>query len=80
MQDILLYRFNREGGGITISTEKPKTDEYTTLHRLVADEGMLLTDGEKQVYCVDTENTVDWSEIVNPNPIEEGEEDELNQT
>jgi hypothetical protein len=60
-----LYRYNREGGGVTISTEKPDV-EHTELFRLVADEGMILTDGNTTAVCVDTENVAVWAETEAP--------------
>jgi hypothetical protein len=63
MQVINLYRYIREGGGTTVSTAQPDC-EYTTLFRLVADEGMLLTNGTITTSCVDTHDTSVWSEIV----------------
>ena len=64
MQVINLYRYIREGGGTTVSTTKPD-GEYTTLFRLVADEGMLLTNGTITTSCVDALDTSVWAEIVN---------------
>lgn len=63
MQKIPLYRYTRPGGGVTVSTVKPDT-EYTELFRLVADEGMVLTDGTTVTGCTDTDNPSAWTEIV----------------
>lgn len=63
MQTINLYRYTRPDGGVTVSTIQPDV-EYTALYRLVADEGMLLTDGITTTSCVDTTDTSIWSEIV----------------
>lgn len=63
MQIINLYRYTRPDGGITVSTVQPDT-EFTPLYRLVADEGMLLTNGSTTTSCVDTTDTSVWSEIV----------------
>lgn len=63
MQTINLYRYTRSDGGITVSTIQPDA-EYTALYRLVADEGMLLTDGITTTSCVDTTDVSVWSEIV----------------
>ena len=63
MQIINLYRYTRPDGGITVSTIQPDV-EYTALFRLVADEGMALTDGTTTTSCVDTANMSTWSEIV----------------
>jgi hypothetical protein len=61
MQKITLYRYNRPEGGVTVSPVKPD-GEYTLLHRLIADEGCVLTDGVNHVECVDTENPEVWDE------------------
>lgn len=63
MQNITIYRYTRPDGGTSISPQIPE-GEYTTLSRLVADEGMVLVNGEKKAYCVDTETTDAWVEIV----------------
>lgn len=63
MQTINLYRYTRPDGGVTVSTVQPDI-EYTALYRLVADEGMLLTNGITTTLCVDTEDISKWSEIV----------------
>lgn len=64
MQKITLYRYIRPDGGVTISTEKPDVD-YTELYRLFADEGMILTDGSTNTFCIDTDNPNAWSEVKN---------------
>lgn len=66
MQTINLYRYTRCDGGVTVSTVQPDV-ECVTLYRLVADEGMTLTDGIVTTSCVDTEDVSAWSEIVNIN-------------
>ena len=38
-----LYRYEREPGCITVSTEQPTNVEYTEIYRLIADEGKVLT-------------------------------------
>lgn len=63
MQIINLYRYTRPDGGVTVSIVQPDV-EYTALYRLVADEGMLLTDGTTTTSCVDITDTSVWSEIV----------------
>ena len=62
MQTITLYRYNRPEGGVTVSPVMPDC-EYTTLFRLVADEGMELTDGVIRTVCVDTETPEIWTEV-----------------
>ena len=73
MQTVILYRYEREDGGIDVSPIKPDVP-YTTLFRLIADEGKILTDGETMTYCVDTESAEGWTEI------DDETEDELNGT
>ena len=65
MQTIPLYKYTREDGGTTVSPVKPDGD-YTVMYRLVADEGMALTDGETVTYCVDTDTAEGWMEIEEP--------------
>lgn len=65
-----LYRYEREPGKITVSTEKPDV-EYTEVFRLIADEGKILTNGETETYCIDVNSPDGWTEI--DAPIEEDE-------
>lgn len=65
MQTITLYRYTRPDGGVTVSPVKPDGD-YTEMFRLVADEGMILTDGANEAACIDTDAPGAWSEIVDP--------------
>lgn len=65
MQKIPLYRFTRSDGGATVSPVKPD-GEHTELFRLVADEGMTLTDGTNTTSCTDTATPDIWSEIPDP--------------
>ncbi len=63
MQIIPLYRYNRDGGGVTVSPVKPNV-QYTVLYRLVADEGKALTqDGVSTCDCIDTDYIESWYEI-----------------
>lgn len=63
MQTITLYRYTREGGGVTVSPIQPEC-AYTTLYRLVADEGKALTqDGISTTACADVERTDGWYEV-----------------
>lgn len=78
MQKITLYRYARHDGGVSVSPVKPD-GEYTELFRLVADEGMILTDGENQTVCIDTDNPGAWSEVPDTeNPDEATAEDYQN--
>ena len=66
MKTITLYRYLREDGGVTVSPNKPDV-EYTTLARLVADEGKALTqDGEKFTSCIDVDSADGWYEVDAP--------------
>lgn len=71
MQIIPLYRYNRPSGGVTVSPVKPE-GEYTELFRIVADDGMVLTDGENVTTCTDTTDPSAWSEVADS----DGEPDE----
>jgi hypothetical protein len=63
MKDITLYIFKREDGGTTVSPNKPNC-ECTTSHRLVADEGMTLTNDDEHFYSViDTDSLDGWREV-----------------
>lgn len=62
MQRIPLYRYTRPDGGVTVSTIEPEC-EYTTMTRLVADEGYTLTDGVTTTSCTDTATPDIWEEI-----------------
>lgn len=67
MKIIKLYRYIREDGGVTVSTNVPDC-EYTEKYRLVADEEKMLTlDGEKLYGCVDTDCADGWYEVDTPN-------------
>lgn len=65
MKTIKLYRYTREGGGVTVSPEKPDV-EYQELVRLVADERKLLTNGNIETVCIDTDTADGWWEIDAP--------------
>ena len=66
MKIINLYRYERDGGGITVSTKKPDKP-YTTKYLVVAAEGKLLTDGKTVKPYIDTETPYLWDEIDDPN-------------
>lgn len=67
MQIMTLYKTVRDDGGVTVSPNKPKDEEYTTLLRLIADEGKLLTqNGTDTCPCVDTDTTDGWYEVYEP--------------
>lgn len=66
MQTIVLYRYIRPEGGVTISPVKPGNEDYTIKYRMIADEGKALTDGTIVAECVDVESTDGWTEIDAP--------------
>ena len=70
MKIINIYRYERDGGGITDSTIKPDKP-YTTHYRLIADEGKMLTDGKTVTPYIDTETPYLWDEIDAPDDKEE---------
>jgi hypothetical protein len=66
MKNIPLYKFQRKDGGTTVSPHKPNC-EYTTSYRLIADEGMMLTNDDEHFYSViDTDIVEGWREIEEP--------------
>lgn len=69
MKTIDLYKYERDGGGITVSTIEPDKP-YTTMYRLVADKGKMLTDGKAVTPCIDTETPYLWDEIDDPDTEE----------
>lgn len=59
-----LYKYEREDGGWDVSPIKPETENYTTLYRLIADEGKALTqDGIELYMCIDVESVDGWYEV-----------------
>ena len=63
MQTITLYRYTRPDGGMSTSPVKPDAADYTIKYRLIADEGMAMTDGDIITMCVDTDTVNEWTEI-----------------
>ena len=63
MNIVDLYRYEREPGKITTSPVKPDDCvDYSIIYRLIADEGMAITDGSSIVECVDTNSSEDWTD------------------
>ena len=61
-----LYRYEREGGGITVSPQKPEC-EFTELVRLIADAGKMVTqDGKNTCLVIDVETADGWYEVDAP--------------
>ena len=66
-----LYIIQQPNGVITHTPEQPEEGvEYTTAYRLIADEGMILINGEQKTYCIDTDTLEGWEEIVDDTPQE----------
>lgn len=63
MRIVNLYRYEREPGKITTSPINPdEVTDYTLIYRLIADEGMAITDGSSIVECVDTNSSEGWTD------------------
>ena len=62
MQTVPLYRHTRHDGGVTNSTAKPD-GAYTVRYRLIADDGMVLTNGTDIAFCVDVDRPDGWTDI-----------------
>lgn len=63
MTKTILYRYEREDGGITVTTEKPNSP-HTTLFRLIADVGKMVTlDGVDLRTAVDVDSVDGWYEV-----------------
>jgi hypothetical protein len=65
MKVIPLYKFIRPDGGVTVSPIKPE-GEYSEMFRLVADEGMILKNGEVETTCTDVLSADGWEEVEAP--------------
>ena len=68
-----LYRYERNTGKITVSPKKPEDKPYTEVYRLIADLGMVLTNGEIQTPCIDVDSAEGWTEI--EESVREGQHD-----
>lgn len=67
MQTITLYRYTREGGGVTTSPIAPPDGTlYDLCYRLLADDGKAITDGTTVVACIDVSSPDGWTEIDDP--------------
>lgn len=65
MKVIPLYKFIRPDGGVTVSPIKPD-GEYSEMFRLVADEGMILKNGDVETTCTDVLSADGWEEVEAP--------------
>ena len=58
-----LYVYTRPDGGVDVSPVPPSEGiEYEARHRLIADEGKILTDGTTYASVIDTDNPDAWTE------------------
>lgn len=72
MQTITLYRYTRSDGGVTVSPQQPdEGTAYELRYRLIADEGLSLTNGEIFTQCTDTATPDAWQEVVGGDNTEE---------
>lgn len=70
MRIVNLYRYEREPGKITTSPINPdEVTDYTLIYRLIADEGMAITDGTSIVECVDTDSSEGWTDCDLPEEL-----------
>lgn len=67
MQTITLYRYTREGGGVTTSPIAPPDGTlYDLCYRLLADDGKAITDGTTVAACIDVSAPDGLTEIDDP--------------
>jgi len=62
-QTVNLYRYKNEDGSISITPNKISPLDPVYKYRLIADEGEVLTDGDNEYYCVDTDDEKKYSEV-----------------
>lgn len=62
MQTIELYYY-KDAGKTTITPVKRSDNDPVYAYRLIAEEGMELTNGEDRVPCIDTHTVEDWEEV-----------------
>lgn len=73
-----LYRVTRSDGGVDVTPIKPSHNDYTETYRLIADDGMILTDGENTCTCIDTDYPENYTEIAETDFTEATETDYQN--
>lgn len=67
----MLYKSERKGGGYTVSPVKPE-GSYQVRWRLIAEEGMAITNGEATVTVIDVQHRKDckaWSDCELPDEL-----------
>ena len=69
-----LYKYERDGGGYTVSTVKPpEGKDFWRRYRLIADEGKAITNGEIITEVIDVKSYAGWRDCSLP-PEETTEE------
>lgn len=61
---------------VTLNQDSSLGELIGTSNRLVADQGMILTDGINQTSCIDTDDPSKWTEIPEPIPEENVEDND----
>ena len=70
MQIVNPYRYERKPGKITTSPVKPDDNvDYSIIYRLIADEGMAITNGSSIVECIDTNSLEGWTDCDLPEEL-----------
>lgn len=60
-----LYIIQQPNGVITHTPIEPEEGiEYTTKYRLIADKNMILKKDNVLTYCIDTDSTEGWEEVI----------------
>ena len=68
----MLYRYERDGGGFTVSQERLEGKHYNVRWRLIAEEGRAITDGKTTVTVIDVQHRKDceaWSDCDLPDEM-----------
>ena len=65
-----LYKYERDGGGYTISTEKPpEGKDFWRRYRLIAEEGKAITNGEIITQVIDVKSYAGWKDCDLPEEL-----------
>ncbi len=72
-----LYKFERPGGGYTVSPVKPDNGDFWRRYRLIAEDGKAITNGEITTTVIDVESYAGWHDCEPPDelqtdPLDEG--------
>lgn len=71
-----LYRYLREDGGYTVSPVKPAGTAFSKRYRLIADEGMAITNGETTTTVIDVASYAGWRDCELPDELKPIPEEE----